>query len=342
MKNQIITSTAGQTITVAAQVETEHFNHIASALLRNDGVKKFKQLSALLSINGAVLSLFLLLTAVLVPITGAKAFGQTSAAVNAEAEDDGEVIKVNTDALKVSLTSLPTKADIIWSVTKNGMEEKNFSFINETDKIELTVILEDVTKKRGQKSFFVGQNLKKLARHEAVGKIKIYAVGTSRDDLAVRWDKDWETTFFQSFDEAVDSFWGQPNASNARRAVLVVSNRTESLPVNVFERLRNDSGLQSALVYYLVTNPVKVNNKWVLSWSNLSWQYKWLVTLGEQYIDKQFSCFDEMLGNYRVVSVELDDALRTEVKIVGIEAGTGKKLVEQTRVYERTAEGGLK
>lgn len=242
-----------------------------------------------------------------------------------------EPIQVQTEMLKISVTPVPTKDQVVWTLTRNGNKTQEFYHEVGDSKVDLTIIIEDVLYKGGQQRYFVSENLSKLVKHYRVNTTQVKVVGNRAP--AFRIPKTLDEQYVDSFEEAIAEFWNQRTVN--KKALLIVSNKTDALPSNLLDRLRNEDGLATALVYYLALRPVKKGSRSYASWSNLSWLNLYAVTENEQYVDKQFEAFRDMLNSYQTFEVDVNDEQNLTVNVTATEKRSGKVLVNQTRVYRR-------
>lgn len=128
------------------------------------------------------------------------------------------------------------------------------------------------------------------------------------------WNAFKSTTIASAIDRSVETLQGV--GSGSRRALLIISDATQGLPMDILEKTDVRLLNRSALVFYMgvTINKEGANRKRVVALSNI--QGGKMTVFGGDYIDSLFSYFNAIANNLYVLSFQNDeDFASCEVKV---------------------------
>ena len=253
----------------------------------------------------------IILWSVLLVLLTSAAFAQTPApasTANLPAEDDGEVINVDTAIGQISLAIEDVKlSESIVRVSDNGIAAENLRIAGPSEKRPLDIVV-IIAMNRVAK-----WNLKKMELYAEVDKLRNQTPGLRVQALYQVKETDFESglkfdraTHFDDLPAAVTSATNLLRASAERKAILVLTNEVEGLKSDVIKQTNQDLGSSSAMVYLMNVNRIDAKGeKKVIAKANVNGGS--IVVKKDDYIGGMFRSFVRLALNLYTVTYDLPE-----------------------------------
>jgi hypothetical protein len=266
------------------------------------------------------------------------------------APDSDETISVNTRVARVAITvpkgSLEVKApQLRWELTHNSQARTDLTIDapGESNPLSLVVVIDVAEDSRDRGRYIrVTDQLEALAGRLHLKEAPRVVVASSPSmRFPFRWPKKWPTTYAgstgEAFKTAIDLVEG---TRGTRRALLVLTNRAESLPRGVFEDVDARLADSAAFIFLMAVRP-PAHHKYgspgrTIARTNLNTREVASITPDAEYAEVLFRYFAKLANAFHVVSYPLGEhetapGLPLEAELKAISVDTGKVIVTQKR-----------
>lgn len=172
--------------------------------------------------------------------------------------DEAETIKVTTQLVRVSV-AVPDRHDAVrWEVRDNSHLQSEV-VVDGTDNPLGLVIVIDLAEDHSPawKYFQVEEELKRLpSRLHLKTSPRVYVSSPAESRFQFKWPKSWPTAYHANTGLALGAALNNIERINeARRALLIITNRVQELPPHAFEDLDARLAHTAAFIYLMAVGP---------------------------------------------------------------------------------------
>lgn len=241
--------------------------------------------------------------------------------IAAFAQETGEVIQIKTSASQIGLT-IPQNYDGSQQieVLNNGVPATDLKVEKPGDSpVHLYILISfDAGSRLKFSPDYLLEELKNITKNTGAELVSLKIVtDTEKLFKKVKLPKNWKREYVDNLPEAVRSTSAQLKTSvQPRKALLVLTNSVQSLPVNVIEQVDTELASESALVYLMNINelPRKIDrqNLPVVSRTNINGIK--IIINREVYLATMFRSFIGLINSYHKVSFQLPEDQENETR----------------------------
>lgn len=257
------------------------------------------------------------------------------------------IVKAQLARLSIAVTSAtkPVPKQLRWEV-RHGARTITQLVVDAPDEhnpLSLVLLLDLAEQRDGACYSCLRDQLEALPARlhlKSVPRIVVAAPAAAR--LPVKWPQAWSATYTDStsaaFNVALDAVEHSPGT---RRALLVVTNRVEQLPLHSFEDADARLVESAAFIYLMTVKPPKVRPGAigpVIARSNLSTLESFAVPVSVDYLAVQFKHFARLANALFVISYPLPATdtpagAPNSAEVRALAGDTGRVFLTQTRTF---------
>lgn len=256
---------------------------------------------------------------------------------------DEEVIRVQTEVTQIAVSLDSAVKSPRWELFENGAPVTEFACDTPTSAplnlVILTLMTEGNVSDLRDKAKVINKRLKSIEKDlNLASPPKVVSFGEEPVTKLFRYPSHWQITQAHQLNTAVGQSIEilQTMGAGSRRALLIISDAAEDIPLDILARTDDRLLRQSGLIFYMgvVVKKKGESKKRIVALSNI--QGGKLTIFGNDYIDNLFNFFTEIANNLYVLSFQnLGGIESSEIKAMAYK-GKNELVGRNVRVIKTT------